>query len=133
MLFTHHVKLRDNLPLQKNYKELREAILELFLSVKIRTDEEIDEYNKNIFLQEKKDMEKVNGFELVDLVKESVEKLMQMQQESNILSQHKRQNQLTWQSDTLEDLQVVNPIKKPKKVEAELKEEPNCKSPANSL
>lgn len=90
MLFTHHVKLRDNLPLQKNYKELREAILELFLSVKIRTDEEIDEYNKNIFLQEKKDMEKVNGFELVDLVKESVEKLMQMQQESNILSQHKR-------------------------------------------
>jgi hypothetical protein len=90
VLFTHHVKLRDNLPLQKNYKELREAILELFLSVKIRTDEEIDEYNKNIFLQEKKDMEKVNGFELVDLVKESVEKLMQMQQESNILSQHKR-------------------------------------------
>ena len=90
MLFTHHVKLRDNLPLQKNYKELREAILELFLSVKIRTDEEIDEYNKSIFLQEKKDMEKVNGFELVDLVKESVEKLMQMQQESNILSQHKR-------------------------------------------
>lgn len=79
VLFTHHIKMRDNLPLQKNYKELREAVLELYLSVKIRTDEEIDGYDRELFLKEKKEMEKVNGFELVDLVKESVEKLMQMQ------------------------------------------------------
>jgi hypothetical protein len=53
VLFTHHKKVRDNLPLQLNYKDLREAALELFLSVKIRSDDEIDEYNENYFNQEK--------------------------------------------------------------------------------
>ena len=31
------------------YKALREGILELFLSVKIRSDEEIDGYNEELF------------------------------------------------------------------------------------
>ena len=33
---------------------LREAVLELYLSVKIRSDEEIDEYNKDVFDKEKR-------------------------------------------------------------------------------
>ena len=30
-----------------DYASLKEAVLELYLSVKIRSDEEIDAYNKN--------------------------------------------------------------------------------------
>jgi hypothetical protein len=39
--------------LQKNYKDLREAVLELYLSVKIRNDDEIDAYNEELFKLEK--------------------------------------------------------------------------------
>jgi hypothetical protein len=35
------------------YSVLREAILELFLSVKIRNDDEIDGYNEELFKLEK--------------------------------------------------------------------------------
>lgn len=53
MLFTHHKKLREGTSLHKSYEELREAILELYLSVKIRPDEEIDAYNEDLFKLEK--------------------------------------------------------------------------------
>jgi hypothetical protein len=49
-----------------DYNNLKEAILELFLSVKIRSDEEIDGYNKEQFEKEKKLMKNVNGYDLVD-------------------------------------------------------------------
>jgi len=45
---------------------LREGVLELFLSVKIRSDEEIDNYNEQVFLQEKKQNKGVDGFNLID-------------------------------------------------------------------
>ena len=45
VLFTHHKKIKDNVPLSLEYADLREAALELFLSVKIRDDTEIDDYN----------------------------------------------------------------------------------------
>jgi hypothetical protein len=55
-LFTHHKKrkLEGQNSLVHDYKDLREAVLELYLSVKIRSDEEIDDYNKDIFEEEKK-------------------------------------------------------------------------------
>ena len=40
---------RDGIALQKTYKDLREAVLELYLSVKIRSDDEIDDYNERFF------------------------------------------------------------------------------------
>ena len=45
-LFSHHVLAKEGKPFVLHYKELREAVLELFLSVKIRSDEEIDNYNE---------------------------------------------------------------------------------------
>ena len=47
-LFTHH---KDELV--ENYNTLKEALLELYLSVKIRSDEEIDNYNEDQFKVEK--------------------------------------------------------------------------------
>lgn len=51
------------------------------MSVKIRSDEEIDGYGKDLFEQEKKDMAHVDGYTLVDLVKGSIEMLMNMRVE----------------------------------------------------
>ena len=62
----------------KNYKDLREAVLELYLSVKIRNDEEIDAYNEDLFLLEKQEMARIDGFELVDMIKQCIEVLMNM-------------------------------------------------------
>jgi len=53
-LFSHHALLKDGQPLELSYKALREGILELYLSVKIRSDEEIDAYNEEFFNEEKR-------------------------------------------------------------------------------
>jgi len=53
-LFTLH-KLREKgkkIPL--SYEQMREAILELYLSVKVRSDEEIEVYNQEMFNVEKR-------------------------------------------------------------------------------
>lgn len=59
------------------------AILELYLSVKIRSDEEIDGYGKDLFEKEKKEMNDVDGYTLVDLIKGSIEMLMNMRIEDS--------------------------------------------------
>lgn len=76
VLFTHHKKARDGIALSKTYKDLREAVLELYLSVKIRSDDEIDDYNERFFLLEKQELANFTGYELIDLIKECVERLM---------------------------------------------------------
>lgn len=79
-LFTHvkRRQLEGTKSLKLDYQNLRMAILELYLSVKIRSDEEIDGYGKDLFEKEKKEMESVDGYTLVDLVKGSIEMLMNM-------------------------------------------------------
>ena len=79
-LFTHQKKkkLEGSQALVQDYHSLREAVLELYLSVKIRSDDEIDDYNKDIFDDEKKEMATVNGYTLIDLIKTSIEELMNM-------------------------------------------------------
>lgn len=77
-LFTHH-----NNALDENYITLKEALLELYLSVKIRSDEEIDNYNEDQFKIEKDQMKEVDGFTLIDYIKSSIEILMNMKIEEN--------------------------------------------------
>ena len=43
-LFSHHKA--SAVEIQENYFTLKEALLELYLSVKIRSDEEIDNYTE---------------------------------------------------------------------------------------
>jgi len=64
-----------------DYSNLRQAVLELYLSVKIRSDDEIDEYNKDIFESEKKDLVDIDGYTLIDYIKSSIEVLMNMKME----------------------------------------------------
>lgn len=57
----------------KDYEHLKLAVLELFLSVKIRSDDEIDDYDKGKFEQEKKELASVDGFTLIDNIKSAIE------------------------------------------------------------
>ena len=66
-----------------DYASLKEAILELYLSVKIRSDDEIDAYNKGQFESEKKAMMNVNGYDLIDQIKQSIESLMNMKMDGS--------------------------------------------------
>lgn len=65
-LFTHHEKQKRGEKMEQTYQSLREAVLELYLSVKIRSDEEIDNYNEQLFKEEKRLLLDVDGFTLID-------------------------------------------------------------------
>lgn len=80
-LFTHHAMLKNGEPLDYNYAALREAVLELYLSVKIRSDDEIDNYNEGIFRDEKRQLVNMDGYTLIDQIKQSIEILMNMKVE----------------------------------------------------
>ena len=66
---------------------LRRALVDLFLSVKIRTNEEIDGYNKDKLADERVRLhneQKICNLTLVDYIKTSIEILMNMKSEEFI-------------------------------------------------
>jgi len=73
--------LKEGRKLEFSYKALKEAVLELYLSVKIRSDEEIDNYNEDFFKEEKEQMGHLDVFTLIDYIKSSIEILMNMKVE----------------------------------------------------
>ena len=58
------------------------AILELYLSIKIRSDEEISEYNKDLYQLEKDSMDGIDGYNIIDMVKKTIEQLMAMRHDT---------------------------------------------------
>jgi hypothetical protein len=46
--------------------------------VKVRSDAEIECYNHQMFKAEKRQNDHYDGFDLIDMIKESIEKLMQI-------------------------------------------------------
>lgn len=87
-LFTHHAKIRNKEFLYFTYDALRQAVLELFLSVKIRSDEEIENYNEAVFKEEQKELADLDGFTLIDQIKATIEMLMNCKQEEMDESDH---------------------------------------------
>jgi hypothetical protein len=79
--FTHHAKAKNGEPLELTYDASREAVLELFLSVKIRSDEEIDGYNEALFKHEKQELMELDVFSLVDQIKKTIEIRLKMKVE----------------------------------------------------
>ena len=49
--------------------------------MKIRSDEEIDGYNEELFKEEKRQLREIDGFTLIDYIKSSIEVLMNMKVE----------------------------------------------------
>ena len=80
-LFTHHQWAKEGKKPILTYDALKEGVLELYLSVKIRSDEEIDNYNEDVFKLEKKQMKNVDGYTLIDHIKSAIEVLMNMKAE----------------------------------------------------
>lgn len=80
-LFSHHQLIKEQKPLVFSYEALKEGLLELYLSVKIRSDEEIDGYNEELFKEEKRQLREIDGFTLIDYIKSSIEVLMNMKVE----------------------------------------------------
>ena len=80
-LFSHHQLIKEEKPLIFTYEALKEGLLELYLSVKIRSDEEIDGYNEELFKEEKRQLREIDGFALIDYIKSSIEVLMNMKVE----------------------------------------------------
>jgi ribosomal protein S10 len=74
-----------------DYDSLKNAVLELFLSVKIRSDEEIEAYSLEQFEREKRQMTDLDGFTLVDMIKETVEALMSMRIDEEVTTEIKAQ------------------------------------------
>ena len=62
--------------------------MELYLSVKIRSDDEIDNYNEKQFLKEKNGLRNVDGYTLIDYIKSSVEVLMDMKMDEEANDDH---------------------------------------------
>ena len=80
-LFSHHQLIKEDKGLIFTYDALKEGLLELYLSVKIRSDDEIDNYNEELFKEEKRQLMEVDGFALIDYIKSSIEVLMNMKVE----------------------------------------------------
>jgi hypothetical protein len=77
-LFSHQRLTQSQRLKMETCASLKEALLELYLSVKIRSDDEIDNYTEEQFKEEKKQMREVDGFTLIDYIKSSIEILMNM-------------------------------------------------------
>lgn len=58
---------------------MKEAVAELYLQVKVRSDEEINCYNKEIYAKEKQQCINKTGFEIIKLIKASIEELMNLE------------------------------------------------------
>lgn len=57
---------------------VRKAILELYLNVKIRSQEEIAQMNDDMMAQERSKLNNVDTVDIIDYIKQSVEILMHM-------------------------------------------------------
>ena len=65
-----------------NHQEtLEEALVDLYLSVKIRSNEEIDAYNEEILAEERERLRETNPFTILEYIKTSIEILMNMKME----------------------------------------------------
>ncbi|CDW91583.1 UNKNOWN [Stylonychia lemnae] len=62
-------------------EQVREAIVELYLNVKIRSTEEIANFNDDMMEEERERLYRVDSLEVLDYVKQSVEILMNMKGE----------------------------------------------------
>ena len=62
---------------------IEEALIDLYLSVKIRSNEEIDAYNEEILLEERERLTDTSPFTILEYIKTSIEILMNMKMEEH--------------------------------------------------
>ena len=62
---------------------IEEALIDLYLSVKIRSNEEIDAYNEDILQEERERLAETSPFTILEYIKTSIEILMNMKMEEH--------------------------------------------------
>ena len=62
---------------------LEEALIDLYLSVKIRSNEEIDAYNEKVLQEERERLQDTSPFTILEYIKTSIEILMNMKMEEH--------------------------------------------------
>lgn len=70
--------------------ELREAIIELYLAIKIRSIEELNDITDTKIDEEKDKLDKVSGFQVLEYVRTSIEIIMNLKIEDLESEFHKR-------------------------------------------
>ena len=58
--------------------ELKDAIIELYLAIKIRSTDELDQITDKVLEEEKRKLEKVSGFQVLEYVRTSIEIIMNL-------------------------------------------------------
>ena len=66
-----------------NAETIEEALIDLYLSVKIRSNDEIDAYNEDMLQEERDRLRDTNPFTILEYVKTSIEILMNMKMEEH--------------------------------------------------
>lgn len=60
---------------------LHDALIDLYLKVKVRSSEEIEQYNTGLMLEEKKELEDTSGIVLIEYIRSNVEILLNIKSE----------------------------------------------------
>mmetsp|Transcript_14377 Transcript_14377/g.13966 ORF Transcript_14377/g.13966 Transcript_14377/m.13966 type:complete len:97 (-) Transcript_14377:1943-2233(-) len=76
-------KLGSNQQPKSEVYQLTEALVDLYLSVKIRSNDEIDNYSETMLTKERKRLRDIDAFTILDYIKTSIEILMNMKMEEN--------------------------------------------------
>lgn len=61
---------------QETVEEVREALIDLYLKVKVRSSEEIEQYNSDQMRQEKDELKETTGITLIEYIRSNVEILL---------------------------------------------------------
>lgn len=70
-------------PENTNQQVLHEAIIDLYLQVKVRSSDEIDRFGQDQFKKERERLLKFDSLTVLDYIKTSIEILMQIKDEGN--------------------------------------------------
>jgi len=68
-----------------NPDTIREALIELYLSVKVRKADDIDQYNEKLLQEEKENLKNIDILVLIGYIKTSIEILMNLKNEDEKL------------------------------------------------
>ena len=94
----------------KSTHALQKALASLYLSVKVRSKQEVESYNKEMQLEEEVTLQDTDPFTLIDYIRESIDILMNFQVERAMqIAEEKRkeENDSSTQDETHHDLEQV--------------------------
>ena len=79
-------------PHNTTMENLKDALVDLYLKVKVRSSEEIENYNSSQMQVEKRELEDTSGIVLIEYIRQNVEILLNIKsdQDENSVSEHEK-------------------------------------------